>query len=493
VFSKKQGRGKMKKKRFYILVFIFVAVISYKVFGYELPWKMSADAGKETTVLLVSDIHFDPFVDGAAKELEKTPVNGWQAVLENHKLEEFPAYKEDTNYRLLVSAINKIKEVSSGAGCAIIGGDLLCHKFEIKYKLNCSVTGSPVHLEIKTIEFIALMLKKAMRGKPVYFVMGNNDSDNGDYNTIPNGGMLKDLPGYFNTVRSDRQAARDFRKGGYYEVPFSGLENTEIIVLNDTFWHKKFKKPKSMKYNPGRIEMQWLVSELDAAAKKRNKVIIAMHIPPGIDSYLAAKDKKCKGNDGFLAPEYNKEFLEIMRTHSAVVQNTFAGHTHFDDFRVFSDAGRPFLQACIIPSICPAHGNNPAFELALLTSAGVLKDRAVYYLSGFGGNDADTRAKWALEYTFDRAFGYSDCSPASLYALAASMKTNPVVLDKYMSFFTVSNPIVTMLFKQQSRIYECALTSRDFGEYAACGCGPVKTSHPSTAAQDSNSKVKSQK
>lgn len=460
----------MRKIIYFSAVCIYFIALCFRVSGYDLPWKVTVTAGTET-VLLVSDIHFDPFVDGAAKELEKTPAAGWQAVLESRKMEEFPAYKEDTNYSLLESAINKIREVSSGAGCAIVGGDLLCHKFETKYKFNCSLTGSPVPLEIKTIEFISLLLKRAMPGKPIYYVMGNNDSDNGDYNITPGGIMLKDLSGYFDTLMADKQAARDFRKGGYYEVPFSGLDNTEVIVLNDVFWHKKFKQPKTMKYNPGKAEMQWLAGALDAAAKQGKKAFIAMHVPAGIDPYQAAKDKKCKGDDGFLAPEYNKEFLAIMRSHSAVVQSAFAGHTHFDDFRVFSDAGLPFLQTCIMPSISPVHGNNPAFELALITNAGVLVNKAVYFLSGFGGNDADTQARWALEYTFDNAFGYADCSPASLYVLAASMKANQDVLDKYMTFFTAGNPIVTMLLKQQGGIYECALTSRDFREYRACGCG----------------------
>src|ERR1035437_41520 len=461
---------KMNKAKIFMLGLVFLAAGCFTISGETLPWTLSGGPGKETAVLLLSDIHFDPFADGAAEELEKTDISGWRAVLEDKKPGEFPGYREDTNYRLFLSAINEISGISAEAGCAIICGDLICHNFEAKYRLSRGKRGSCTSFAVKTMEFVSLMIKSALPGKPVCFVMGNNDSDNGDYNIIPGGVMLGSLAGYFDTVKADARAKADFQKGGYYKLPFPGLENNELIVLNDIFWLKRYKRTGVARQNPGRAEMKWLKNQLDAAALNGKKAFIAMHVPPGIDAYLASKDKNCKGDDGFLAPGYNKEFFEIMKSHKAVVRNVFAGHTHFDDFRVFSEAGRPFMLVSIIPSISPGHGNNPAFELAFLKSSGEIKDKAVYFFSGYGGKDSGTPAKWEREYTFCASYGCAGYDPVSLYRLAISMNAGPDAMDKYLSFYTAGNPLLSLLLKQHGRIYGCALTSMDLEEYHSCAC-----------------------
>jgi hypothetical protein len=316
------------------------------------------------------------------------------------------------------------------------------------------------------------MVKEALPGKPVYFVMGNNDSDNGDYNIVPDGAMLDGLAGYFDTVKEDPAAASDFRRGGYYEEPFHGLVNNELIVLNDVFWHKRFKRGNKVKYDPGMEEMKWLRGKLDAAARDGKKAVIAMHIPPGIDQYLGAKDKKCSLDDGFLLPEYNNIFLELMKSHREVVRNIFSGHTHFDDFRVFSFSGKPLLLTCIIPSVSPVHGNNPAFELAKIEAEGNIKDKAVYILSGLSGKDPETAA-WIPEYTFDNVYGLDGYSPDNLYKLAENIRTSPDMLHRYLLYYTAGNVFLSLVLERQKNIsaYECALTNADFREYSACACG----------------------
>jgi hypothetical protein len=450
-------------------MFIFLTAVSCFSRGESLPWNATGEAGKETTVLFISDIHFDPFSDGAAKELEKTDIAGWRAVLEGAKNGKFPDYGKDTNYALLSSSLAEINKAGAGAGCVIVCGDMLCHRFDVKYRLNCNPAGSEAPFAIKTIGFLAAMIKEALPGKPVFYVIGNNDSDKGDYNIIPGGAMLTALPDYYDTIAPVKAAASDFKKGGYYELPLPGLDKCELIVLNDVYWHKGYKRPRRVKETAGDVEMKWLKSELDTAAAAGKKVFIAMHIPPGIDPYMAAKDKGCKGPDGFMLPEYNSEFIEMIRSHGMVVKNIFAGHTHFDDFRIFSDAGNPFMAVSIIPSISPVHGNNPAFEMAIINSSGEIKDRAVYNMGGYGAGTG--ASAWGLEYTFCAGYGISDLSPAGMNALAASISAPGAAQDKYYSFYTAGNTLLSILLKKQSAVYDCALVSQNFEGFAACGCG----------------------
>jgi hypothetical protein len=281
--------------------------------------------------------------------------------------------------------------------------------------------------------------------------------------------MLTALSASFETINTDKRAKADFARGGYYELPFPGIENGELIVLNDVYWHRGYKHSRKIKEPPGDIEMKWLKQELDAASAKGKKAVIAMHIPPGIDAYMAAKDKACKGPDDFLLPGYNGEFFALMASHSAVVENIFSGHTHFDDFRVFSNKAGPFLTVSIIPSISPVHGNNPAFEIAVLKKSGEIADKAVYSMTGYGVN-GDAPA-WGLEYMFCGAYGVKDMSPSSMASIAGSIEDSEPARDSYFFFYTAGNTLLSILLAKQSGVYGCALTGRDFSEYAACGCG----------------------
>lgn len=460
----------MRKKRYLTLFVVFTAVICLNVYGDGLSWPFSNSTDNPSAALLLSDIHFDPFADGAAKELDKTPVSGWRAVLESKKHGNIPGYGDDANYRLLCSAVKNAGAVSANAACAIICGDLLCHGFEEKYRITFGRQEGCAAFAVKTIEFVALIIKEAVPGKSVFYIIGNNDSDNGDYNILPEGEMLGSLAGYFDIIRGNARAHADFSKGGYYELPFPGLKKCSIIALNDIFWHKKYKRTKSVKYDPGDVELKWLKSELDDASGKGEKAVIVMHIPPGIDTYLASKDKICAGDDGFLSPEYNRKFFDIMKEHSGVVSGILSGHSHFDDFRVFSADGTPFLTVVIVPSVSPGHGNNPAFEAVLFKKDGSVKDKAVYYLPGSTGGDIKSEEKWKLEYTFCGAYGLDDCGPYSLNRLTLSMEKNGSALDRYFSLYTAGNPVVSSFIKQKSLIYRCALTAPDFEEYSACAC-----------------------
>ena len=457
-----------KLRRFVLYAVVFFPV--FAVYGYGQPSDTAGGHEKQTTVLMMSDIHFDPFVGGVAAELEKSPVSGWGDILKGRGPGKMPDYMEDTNYTLLSSAMDGAGLMSKDIDCVLIDGDMLCHNFDAK----CTLAGfrkKRVSFAIKTMEFISMMIERALPGKIIYFVIGNNDSDNGDYNIIPGGKMLAELSGYYSFLKGDASAAADFSKGGYCRLPFASGKGTDLIMLNDIFWSKKFKpEKKAAVKNPGADEMKWLKSALKYDTVHGRKALIAMHIPAGTDAYLASRDKNCGHDDGFLLPEFNRQFLDLIKANSAVISCVFSGHTHFDDFRVFSDKGSPYMSESIIPSVSPSHGNNPAFELVLMESGARVRDKEVYYLSGFGGEGA----KWALEYSFCTAYGCDAYSLAGLSRAAGSIQTDQETMQKYLLYYSVSNPMMLPLLLRNSREYGCALTSGDSAEFSDCACVPGK-------------------
>jgi len=457
----------MKKLRTISVCLIFLVLLACSISANRIPWKI--DKNKESVILLLTDIHFDPFTNGEALKLLTKPLDEWDDVLNKTGKSNLPDYGEDTNYRLFSSALGELKFISDDIDCAIICGDLMCHNFDEKFKKYCGSSSRCTEFAIKTIEYEALSLQQALPGKPIYFVIGNNDSDNGNYNIKPGGEMLKELSIFFKTVSKDSQASIDFATGGYYAITFPFADNEELIVLNDVYWHEYYKS-EGEDENVPENEIQWLKNVLDNTAADGKKAIIAMHIPPGIDAYLASKDKHCIGNDGFLKQRYSSELMALLNTHNEVLEYMFAGHTHFDDFRVFSDKkGIPFFVADIIPSISPVHGNNPAFELALIGKNGQIEDKAVYNL--VKSADINTEAEWKLEYTFDSAFDYTAYSPENLYSLADSINKDQNVLNKFLLFYTAGNDSLSKQIFNNCTAYKCVLKSPDDMSYTFCACG----------------------
>jgi hypothetical protein len=421
-------------------------------------------------VLLVSDIHFDPLAnaDGdIVRKLISAPVSQWKEIFASSTQNTYAHAPADANYPLLESALSAA--IAQGPfDFVIASGDYLRHDFLKAFvKAGYSSSDFPA-FATKTAVFVINTVQTTL-GVPVYAALGNNDSASEDYSTDPGSAFLASLADSLGVLAIDQDANVAFRYAGFYELPHPTLPNEEIVVLNTVLWSRSYAILRADRSDPGAAEIQWLAWKLYQAKTLTHKVILVMHIPPGIDVFASCR----RGNDQppiqFWQDHYFTQFLELMRKYGDIVQIALAGHTHMDDFRVLDTGNASPLVFRITPSISPNAGNNPAFSVLNYDSdSGNFSDIATFYLNLADGENSP---QWVLEYRFPSDYGYRSLNATNLEALTASIHDDPNVRETFAKHFAALAPSPKLTFLTNWLFYSCAETRFTSTDYARCTHG----------------------
>jgi sphingomyelin phosphodiesterase acid-like 3 len=433
----------------------------------SLVLRASSSPGAFGKALLISDLHFDPLSDPAIlKQLIAAPASEWEAVFARSGQTGYAHSPQDSNYPLLRSAL------SAAAGqnptdFAVALGDYLRHDFETAFVKAGGDQKDFSSFATKTAVYVVHTLQTSL-GVPVCLALGNDDSPYGDYRMAPGSPFLGALADALDVLVQNPEAAADFRAGGFYELPHPTVPNQKILVLNSVLWSSLYSNCESDKSDPGAAELDWLSSKLYRAKALGNKVILVMHIPPGIDSYKSAQAGDSKPATEFWQDRYFTRFQELMQTYGDIVQIALAGHTHMDDFRVLSaPSGAVPIAFRITPAVSPIFGNNPAFSvLDYSLSTGAISDIATYFLDLVKGGD---NPGWALEYRFSKVYGYRALTATNLEALAAAIRADPNIRQVFAGYYAVSarSPIGLKNWP----FYICAETQFTTTDYGSCMSG----------------------
>jgi sphingomyelin phosphodiesterase acid-like 3 len=419
-------------------------------------------------VLLLSDLHFDPLADPSlVKRLIDAPLSDWETIFSSSKQTGYAHAPQDANYPLIKSALSAAAEQTSVDFVAATG-DYLRHNFEEAFLKAGGTSDEFAEFATKTALFVVHTLQTTLR-VPVYFALGNDDSACGDYRVDPGGPFLAQLADSLEVLKNHPDAAADFRAAGFYELPHPTLANHEILVLNTVLWSRSYAICGSDSGGAGNAEMQWLGWQLYRAKISGNKVMLVMHIPPGIDSYKSAHAGAGKAATEFWQSHFFTQFVDLMKTYGSIVQIALAGHTHMDDFRVLSPGDNTSPIAFrITPAISPIFGNNPGFSvLQYQVGSGQVSDIATYYLD-LAGNGADP--KWALEYRFSTAYGYNTFLAENLLSLAAAIHSDPSVRHVFAGYYATSAP--SPIKADNWQFYICSETQFTSSDYASCVSSP---------------------
>jgi hypothetical protein len=326
------------------------------------------------------------------------------------------------------------------------------------------------------------MLKESFPGVPLIAALGNNDATCDDYMLAPNDPMLpvvgRDLP----AVARHPQALHDYMMGGSYAVPHPKVPKHDIVVLSDVFLSQKYRDacgPTGT--DPGSAELAWLEWTLYQARLAGRTVTLAMHIPPGIDSYSSSRSNACPLKvTSFWQDAYARRFLALVGLYKDQLRIAFAGHTHMDDFRVIADAnGTPLLATRITPAVTPLYGNNPAFTVLLYSRTDAsIADYATFYLSNLAKVGPGVAPEWGLEYTFKGAYKAPGYDAASLAALAKSIRTDDAVRASFMRYYAVEGQ--SSINASNWTAYACAQTAITSEAFQGCAC-PAAAPDPGAA------------
>ncbi|HET6223060.1 MAG TPA: hypothetical protein VFE11_12875, partial [Dongiaceae bacterium] len=370
-------------------------------------------------------------------------------------------------------------KVAAAADFAIVPGDFLVHEFEEKASkaLGVAPTSQAAgEMATKTTIFVADALAAALGGKPAIIALGNNDSSCGDYRIEPGGSYLAATR---ETVRRLAGAGRlepDFDEtyaaGGYYAMRHPTVANTLIVVLNDILWSTKYRDACGTDgLAAAEAMLGWLRDRLARQRAAGGRVWMVHHIPWGFDAYstISAKASTCPAKVvPFLKEPFGSEFLALLVEHRDMLQASFSGHTHFDDYRLLIDGRGTVIGADkVSPAISPVFGQNPGFQLfAYDRGSGTPTDFSTWYLSNPGA--APRAADWQLEYTFTKAYGQPAYSPDAVTAVWKAMSNDSAVQDTYRRLYTVGRGA---LDAAGLTAYACAMGHMDRPSFTACYCG----------------------
>ena len=150
----------------------------------------SAALAQTVPVVMLSDIHFDPFHDPAkVAQLRTAAASEWDAILNAPdtatQAADFAGLQRscrakgiDTPMPLLVSSLAAERAEMTKPLFVTVSGDLMAHQFDCKFHtlFPKSTAAEYSAFAAKTVAFVAWELKKTFPAAPIYIALGNNDS-----------------------------------------------------------------------------------------------------------------------------------------------------------------------------------------------------------------------------------------------------------------------------------------------------------------------------
>jgi len=443
-------------------------------------------AQQPATVVMLSDLHFDPLHDPAkAQQLAAAPVERWDSILfapdSPTQAADFAALQSackakgiDSPAALIQSSLNAAAAQSKAQPVAFVTvtGDLIVHGIDCRYArlIQPNDPAGYAAFTAKISRYVLQHIESAFPKVPVYYAGGNNDSSCGDYRMDPaNDSYFAATAPEIKVGLRTSPAAKplaDYRANGSYTVLVPGLKNTRLIALDDIFFSSEYK-PCSGKSSPQGEDaaLLWLNQQLTLAEQAHEHVWVIAHIPPGINAYstLSKRGNLCDGTAPklFLADD---RLAETIEAHASVISLALFGHTHSDEMRLF--AGK--IPAKLVGSVTPQHGNLPTVTIAQVSPTNArLLDYTVYQASNFTGVDTT----WSSLYNFRETYKEPDFSAASISNLLTAFATDTASNDPrsraYQNFFTPGMlPVLGLVWHP----YTCALTTTTTEAYRTCAC-----------------------
>ena len=333
-------------------------------------------------VVMLSDIHLDPFHDPAKlAQLRTTPATGWAAIFDAPpsptQAADFAQLQStcgargvDTPIALLDSSLRAAQKQQPTPLFVTVSGDLMAHQFDCRFHtLAPGATAADYSaFAAKTVAFVALQLHRTFPRAPIYFALGNNDSGCADYREDPNSTFLHaDAASFAADALSPANRAAilsEFPQLGDYNIALPApIEHTRLLVLQDIFESRRYTACNGMASDDAALQIAWLRAQLTAARAAHEHVWVMAHIPPGIDAYSTFTRHRdvCGGQspEMFLGSE---ALADTLTGFPDVIRLALFGHTHMDELRVYmSSDGKP-VPAKLVPSITPINGNNPPLQ-----------------------------------------------------------------------------------------------------------------------------------
>lgn len=449
-----------------------------RFFAIALTVVLAASAAqRDTQVLMLSDLHFDPLADAALVDrLAAAPPEQWTGIFNTSAKTGFAGVGHDTNWPLMVSALNAMKTAVPSPAFAIVTGDLLPHRFKENFMAVASDKSNANYQAFvrKTAAFLAIQVRERYPSIPIFATPGNNDDDCGDYQARPGGPFFKDMlpmmSGFVGSA-SVGQFQTDWLASGSYWVPNPAIRGYRIVLPNTVYFSPRYKNAcgdaGDATATPAADVLKWLRASLADARQAHEKVWLVYHVPPGVDGFATQRKRATAECAASIVPmwqaEYSAAFLALTAEYADTIAASFAGHTHMDDFRLMGDASGYRAYTLINPAISPLFGQTPAFRTVRF-HAGKPVDQTTYSLSDTAAN------RWTSEYSFRAAWHLRGMDLKDFEKLYARIGSDAKVRAKWSKYFAVSATGPAAISPATFRSIYCATGKSGLADYKACFC-----------------------
>lgn len=440
---------------------------------FLLPFGSVPLAAADPKVLVLSDVHFNPLAgQSSAERLTATDPKDWQAILSESGAQTLSKSGEDTNWALLQSVLGRAGSLADKPKFVLITGDLFAHHLREEYDSKVTRSRDFASFAQKTTFFLERKFKAAFPGVPILLSLGNNDGDceNADYSIQPGGLFLeKILAAIADGARvSPAELGESWTKFGSYDIAHPALRNSRIIVLNTTFLSWRYQNSCGEKGDdPGQRMLEWLEQRLVSAKAHHQKVWLVYHIPPGIDGF-ASTHPRAPNPDRIVSMwnlRYQTAFEKILAEYSSTVQNQFAGHTHFDEFRLLGTPGAYSSVVFVTPGVSPNVHQNPAFQEASFRSDGSLTGLETWYLPL-----SESKPEWRQGYEFRREWKLKAVDLPNLSNLYSRLRESSKLRTEWADVYSVWSPDKKPITKRDFAAAFCAAGNARPEDFRKCFC-----------------------
>ncbi|MBD5655537.1 MAG: hypothetical protein IAI50_10230 [Candidatus Eremiobacteraeota bacterium] len=287
-------------------------------------------------------------------------------------------------------------------------------------------------------------------------VLGNEDSDCGDYAVATNSAFLRAVARAWSPLVNRNGAApafeKTFARDGYYLATLP-LPRLRAVVLNDVYWSPRYRSACGGSANPSLQMLRDLDGALPVGGPGHAWVFA--HIPPGIDAFSTAQI-----SHGLLAVPLLKQrakdrFVSLVADPSRHVTMVVTGHTHRFAFRAIG-TGPSAIPILLAPAISPIFGNAPSFLSASVSA----------------GGEVETLNEWSLLHGSWHVIGGLDSlqmhglTGAGVIDLQHRLLRDAGVRSTYARLYGGGTP--SEINPTNSRVYWCVMTALTTSAFRDC-------------------------
>lgn len=315
-------------------------------------------AVSDVNFFVISDIHYDilysPYYE-PIQDCHNSPVSllktTFSYIEPASDAQPTGRFRCDSSLNLLSSAFYSMSSINPNPDFILILGDFIAHN--TMYVVNPQgMRDFNYNIELLQLSFMQVseVIRSYFPNTRIIPVLGNNDgySDYHDIQEEMKGKYYQYLWNLWHPLIGEMSS--EFIMNGYYTTKY---EDIKFICLNSNHFSIKQRDYEE----EAQEQMEWFEEELRKSDENNERVVIMMHIPPGISTYGKGDPN---WDDIHIDP-----FISSIKTYSHLILYILSGHLHISTFQLIQDLNIPII---VHSSLSPVYQNNPTFRYYEISS-----------------------------------------------------------------------------------------------------------------------------